>query len=182
MVKRKCREKITAVVFAAFCCVSFTVNGASLAQKTRAASGTGSSSTVTGSKILYTNKQYGFTFTLPASWKGFKVLSGQWNGLSNTAAENTIAKGPMRTLRNPTWTKVSPYQDIPIMIFTLSQWNAMQNDKFHVSAAPVPPYEIGRNNLYVFALPPRYNFAFPRGYKDVEEIIESKPLKPITIK
>jgi hypothetical protein len=36
---------------------------------------------------------------------------------------------------------------------------------------------LGRNNRYVFALPARYNFAFPEGYEEVEKILESKPLE-----
>ena len=45
-------------------------------------------------------------------------------------------------------------------------------------AAPINPSELGRNKRYVFALPPRYNFAFPTGYEEVEEILEGKPLEP----
>jgi hypothetical protein len=58
------------------------------------------------------------------------------------------------------------------MIFTLAQWS----QDLIVSAAPVPPSELGRNTRYVFALPPRYNFAFPDGFQEVEAIVEGKPL------
>lgn len=63
------------------------------------------------------------------------------------------------------------------MVFTLDQWNSLQKDVFHIGAAPIGPSELGRNNSYVLALPARYNFAFPSGYKDVETILESKPLQ-----
>jgi hypothetical protein len=63
------------------------------------------------------------------------------------------------------------------MVFTLDQWNSLEHDKFHIGAAPVGPSELGRNNRYVFALPARYNFAFPEGYEEVEKIMESKPLE-----
>ena len=64
------------------------------------------------------------------------------------------------------------------MIFTISQWNALQQDKFHIGAAPIGPSELGRNSRYVFALPARYNFAFPTGYQEVEKILKSNPLHP----
>jgi hypothetical protein len=60
------------------------------------------------------------------------------------------------------------------MIFTLQQWK----EDLVVSAAPIGPSELGRNSRYVFALPARYNYAYPDGYKEVEEIIEKKPLHP----
>lgn len=63
------------------------------------------------------------------------------------------------------------------MIFTLEQWNALLEGKFHIGAAPIGPTELGRNSKYVFALPARYNFAFPEGYEEVEEIIKKNPLQ-----
>lgn len=63
------------------------------------------------------------------------------------------------------------------MVFSLQQWADLQLEKFAVSAAPIPPSELGRNSKYVFALPARYNYAFLPGYKEVESILQSKPLK-----
>lgn len=63
------------------------------------------------------------------------------------------------------------------MIFTPEQWNLIEKEKLSVSAAPIGPSELGRNSKYVFALPARYNFAFPTGFEEVQKIIESKPLK-----
>jgi len=62
------------------------------------------------------------------------------------------------------------------MVFTLPQWSSLQQEKFHIGAAPVGPKELGRNNRYVFALPARYNFTFPPGFEEVENILESNPL------
>lgn len=62
------------------------------------------------------------------------------------------------------------------MVFTLDQWQGLQRMEFSVGAAPVGPTELGRNNKYVFALPARYNFAFPTGYEEVERILEGNPL------
>ncbi len=64
------------------------------------------------------------------------------------------------------------------MVFTLSQWEAVRNETLSVGAAPIQPSELGRNSTYVFALPARYNFAFPEGYKEVEDIIAGNPLEP----
>lgn len=58
------------------------------------------------------------------------------------------------------------------MVFTLAQWS----EDLIVSAAPIGPSELARNAHYVFALPPRYNFAFPDGYQEVEAILQAKPL------
>jgi hypothetical protein len=37
--------------------------------------------------------------------------------------------------------------------------------------------EIGRSSIYVFALPARYNFAYPTGFEEVESIISGNPLR-----
>ena len=63
------------------------------------------------------------------------------------------------------------------MVLTVSQWNLLQQEKFHIGAAPVNPSELGRNIRYVFALPARYNYAFPTGYKEVEQILRDDPLQ-----
>lgn len=62
------------------------------------------------------------------------------------------------------------------MVFTISQWNALLKDKFIVSAAPIGPGELGRNHTYVFALPARFDYAFPTGYEEVEQILRNRPL------
>ncbi len=123
--------------------------------------------------VVYTNRQYGFRFNLPADWKGYSVLVQRWDG---TTQEEPRRKehGPRIVLRDPRWTKAKPRQDIPIMILTLAQWK----QDLVVSAAPIGPSELGRNPRYVFALPPRYNFAFEDGYQEVEEIMKTKPLHP----
>jgi hypothetical protein len=127
----------------------------------------------------YTNTQYGFRFPLPDSWKGFTTVGEEWSGLvPGGTEENAVEKGPLIRIRHPQWTKETLRQDIPIMIFTLAQWNSLQQEKFHIGAAPIPPSELGRNSRYVFALPARYNFAFPAGYEEVETIVNNKPLQP----
>lgn len=39
------------------------------------------------------------------------------------------------------------------------------------------PKELARNSKYLFALPARYNYAFPTGYEEVEKILEGNPLQ-----
>jgi len=52
---------------------------------------------------------------------------------------------------------------------------------FSVSAAPIGPSKLGSNFKYVFALPARYNFAFPIGFEEVEEILNNNPLSHLKI-
>lgn len=128
--------------------------------------------------ILYRNEQYGFTFKLPETWQGYSVIQEQWQGYQSGEQGDTVSeRGPQILLRHPQWTSRDPRQDIPIMIFTLTQWNSLLRGKFFASAAPVNPRELGRNAQYVFALLPRYNYAFPTGWQEVEKILESKPLQ-----
>jgi hypothetical protein len=120
---------------------------------------------------VYVNPAYGFRFDLPEDWKDYLVLSEQWEGTTQDESKRK-ERGPKILLRDPRWTTVQPRQDIPIMVFTLTQWN----EDLVVSAAPFGPSELGRNSQYVFALPPRYNYAFSEGYEEVEKILQGKPL------
>ena len=113
---------------------------------------------------------------LPSSWIGYKILKNSWEG---TKFENQKTEsGPFLLIRHPKWTEKNPRQDIPVMIFTLSQWNSLQEGKFSISAAGVSPIKLGQNNKYVFLIPPRYNFAYKEGFKEVENILKSEPLQP----
>jgi hypothetical protein len=126
-------------------------------------------------KILYENTEYGFTFELPKSWEGYKIVSDSWEGIS--ADQQIIESGQILSIRHPESTEEKPKQDIPIMIFTLNQWSILEKGEFHIGAAPVGPSILGQNNEYVFALPARYNYAFPEGYEEVENILENNPLQ-----
>lgn len=129
--------------------------------------------------IVYRNDEFGFSFSLPASWKGYQIVTSQWEGVSPTSPGNgsPVAMGPMLSIRHPQWTAQAPRQDIPIMVFTAKQWTALQAGAFHIGAAPINPTELGRTATYVFALPARYNYAYPEGYKEVESILASHPLQ-----
>jgi len=129
------------------------------------------------SSVVYQNDQYGFTFTLPGDWSGYSIVTDKWEGSAvENGSEKTVETGPKLSIRDPRWTEAKKRQDIPILIFTLDQWNDLQQEKFHIGAAPIGPSELGRNNKYVLALPARYNFAYDEGYEEVESILAGKPL------
>jgi hypothetical protein len=129
-------------------------------------------------QVIYTNTQYGFNFSLPLSWEGYQIIESEWEGYATgSQSDVTVEQGPIISIRHPEWTSTNPRQDIPIMVFTLVQWDLLQQDKFHIGAAPIGPSELGSNAKYVFALPARYNFSFPTGYEEVEKILEGNPLK-----
>jgi hypothetical protein len=126
---------------------------------------------------VYLNNDFGFTVSLPQNWKGYSLLTSKWTGVAaNSPVSAPYAEGPIISIRSPLWTAEAPRQDIPVMVFTLAQWNDLQQDLFHIGAAPINPSELGRNANYVFALPARYNFAFLPGYEEVQQIIDAKSL------
>lgn len=127
--------------------------------------------------VCYENTEYGFRFYLPETWEGYSIVEQQWqNVIAGEDNSQPAETGPEILIRNPKWTQEDPYQDIPILVFTTRQWDEVQNEKLAVSAAPIGPSKLGSNSKYVFALPPRYNFAFPTGYEEVETILEGSPL------
>lgn len=133
-----------------------------------------------GGALEYLNTRYGFNFSLPESWKGYSIVTGTWEGYAASEQGDTpVEHGPLISIRHPAWTKDRRRQDIPIMVFTLAQWDSLLRDKFHVGAAPINPSRLGVNADYVFALPARYNFAFPTGFEEVEKILEGNPLRPL---
>lgn len=127
--------------------------------------------------IVYKNDKYGFTFTLPQSFKGYTIVDSNWKANDETVK----ISGPELLIRHPDWTSDNPRQDIPIMIFTTDQWKALENDELHIGAAPINPSELDRNSKYVFALPARYNYSFLTGFEEVDKILSDHPLKAFEI-
>lgn len=127
--------------------------------------------------LEYKNTQYGFSFSLPLTWKGYTIIEEKWEGYAVTGNNDVIETGPELLIRHPKWTMENPRQSILIMVFTIAQWNKLEKEEFSVSAAPIGPMELGRNARYVFALPARYNFAFLPGWEEVDEIMQTNPLK-----
>ncbi|MFU0831353.1 MAG: DUF4878 domain-containing protein [Oscillospiraceae bacterium] len=129
--------------------------------------------------VVYENSKYGFVVTLPSSWKACTVRTEEWQGYSLVPGqEGKITEtGPQIFIRHPKWTKENPRQDIPILVFTLQQWDEIQNEQFHIGAAPIGPSELDRNSQYVFALPARYNFASLPGSEEVDDLIRNGAIK-----
>jgi hypothetical protein len=126
--------------------------------------------------LKYDNSQYGFIFSLPIDWKDFTIITASWTGTDINDAGKQIGTGPIIKIRHPKWTSQVPYEDIPVMVFTLDQWKKVDANAMIVSAAPFGPSELSRNKKYVFALPPRYNYDYSLGYEEVEKIMEKSPL------
>jgi len=175
------KKRFTLLVALTMICMVVALAGCRQSGIRDAAVTENNTSNVEKASIVYENSDYGFLFLLPDSWKGYTIVTDKWEGLATgtSQSEQVVETGPMISIRNPEWTLEKPQQDIPIMIFTLMQWDLMnQENGFHIGAAPIGPSELNRNSKYVFALPARYNFAFPDGYEEVEAIIKSNPLKP----
>lgn len=124
----------------------------------------------------YINNEHGFIFRLPNTWQGYFIIKDTWTGNLITDSSNSNYSGPKIIIRHPLWTEENPRQDIPVMIFTPYEWSLILQESLAIGAAPIAPSEIGRNDKYIFALPARYNYAFPVGYEEVENILQSNSL------
>ena len=126
--------------------------------------------------ITYTDTQYGFCFSLPASWKGYSAIKDTWEAGPVGNVKGPVIQGPKIVIRHPKWTEAQPYQDIPIMILTIAQWKLAESNESVFSAAPVGPGEIGRNATYVFATPPRWiGYTDDIGWQELENFMSSHP-------
>jgi hypothetical protein len=127
-----------------------------------------------GLALAYHNTQYDFTFFLPADWQGYSVLTEQWNGQASPPAADTTAardRGPVIVLRHPQWTAAEPCQDIPILVFTRSQWKADREGRFSIFAGGVEG-EVAHNAKYVFAIWSRFNWdESVKGAREAEGIV-----------
>jgi hypothetical protein len=126
--------------------------------------------------IEYRNTKYGFRFSLPVSWKGYSIITDIWRGYTFYGQREVIVEqGPIISIRHPLWISEKPRQDIPIMIFTLAQWDSLQQGNYSVSVVGIVT-ELGRNTNYVFAIYSRYNVAESPGFEEVNIILEGNPL------
>ncbi len=129
------------------------------------------------STIIHRNTQFGFSFRLPPTWKGYSIVMDQWQGMQACPQGDCVVQtGPEVLIRHPLWAPDRPRQDIPIMILTHDQWAQVQSQAIFVSPAPVLPRELGKNDNYVFALPPRYDYAQLPGWQEVDSILSGDPL------
>ena len=129
----------------------------------------------TDTAITYVNNQYGFHFTLPNSWQDYTLILGTWNGTDIASGKQTES-GPMISIRHPEWTEKNLRQDIPIMIFTLSQWEAVQNETLSVSAAPIPQASLGGIPLMFFPFPPVTTSLFQKATKKWKTLLQGNRL------
>ncbi len=126
--------------------------------------------------VVYHHAQSSLTFSLPASWHGYSVLNQQWEGQTYVAAMDKRAvteQGPLIVLRHPQWKEDDHYQDIPILLLTRSQFEALHQGKFSIGAGGVE-IEIAHNDQYVFAVSSRFNADDSvKGWKEATEAVES---------
>ncbi len=135
--------------------------------------------TPTPAGVVYSNTEYGFSFDLPATWKGYTLVVNSWEG-RNTDTGNVVETGPLIKIRHPLYTGVGTREDMPVMVFTLSQWDKINNENIVVSAAPVAPSVLGQNSKYVLALPARYNFDYSTGWEEVDKLVHTlKTFAPV---
>ncbi|HKN17764.1 MAG TPA: hypothetical protein VJX47_12525 [Candidatus Sulfotelmatobacter sp.] len=167
---------ITAVVTSPVAASGQQENSTSSAQQIQEASSADSSA----QSILYKNTRYGFSFSLPETWKGYTILTDKWE--SGDPEKGSVEHGAVISIRHPDWTKEKPRQDIPIMIFTVAQWDSIEHGNLSVSVASVGPAELGRNRKYVFALAPRVRNSDLTGGAEVNEILKHDPLRPFWTK
>ncbi|MEK7514882.1 MAG: hypothetical protein AAB608_00675 [Patescibacteria group bacterium] len=125
--------------------------------------------------IAYTNSDYGFALALPQSWNDFTVVKGT-REVRDIATGLVVGSAPTVAIRHPKWTEAVPRQDVPVDVYTLAQWEGIAAGKYSVGAAPMAPTELARSSRYVFALPARYNYAFPAGFEEVETILSEGAL------
>jgi hypothetical protein len=167
---------ITAVAISPVSASGQQENSTSSSQQAPEASSADSSA----QSLLYKNTRYGFSFLLPETWKGYTILTDKWEG--GDPEKGSVEHGAVISIRHPDWTKEKPRQDIPIMIFTVAQWDSIEHGNLSVSAASVGPAELGRNRKYVFALAPRVSNSDLAGGAEVNEILKHDPLRPFWTK
>jgi len=127
-----------------------------------------------GLPLRYHNAHYDLTFFLPPAWQGYSVLVQQWEGRTYFpgADEETVTeRGPLIVLRHPQWQANDPCQDIPILVFTRSQWDAHHQGKFSIGAGGIEQ-EIRHNFKFVFAISSRFNSGEFKGWQEAGHLIE----------
>jgi hypothetical protein len=127
--------------------------------------------------LCYTNGRYNLTFYLPANWQGYSVGVHMLEDTKYSPAEDkqvVVGFTPMFILRNPQWQTNAPYQDIPIIVFTRDQWDALHRGELWPSLfAGGAMDELWHNEKYVFAMSSR-TFGFDdqlKCWKETEEIV-----------
>jgi len=129
-----------------------------------------------GLPLRYQDARYGLTFFLPATWRGYSASVQQLEDERYSPAKDkqiVVGHTPMIVLRHPQWRSSAPYQDIPILVFTCAQWDALHQGELWPSRfAGGVIDELWHNQQFVFAMSTRYNRADEiRGWKEVAEVV-----------
>ena len=141
-----------------------------------------------GLALRYHNAQYGLRFFLPAEWQGYLPIIQSWDAALWSADHQTVIgveRGAVVVLRNPRWRPEDPYQDVPIMVFTRRQWDALKKRVFFPYAGGVIS-EFYHTESYVFGIYSRYNADDSlKGWREAGDILrqniaahDSAPLYP----
>ncbi len=127
-------------------------------------------------QVRYHNTRYDFIFSLPASWRGYSVSVQQLDDETYSPAKDRqilVGHTPMITLRHPSWQASAPFQDIPILVFTRQQWDALNRGELWPSFfAGGVMNELWHNQDFVFAMSSRYNWGELTGAKEVADIVQ----------
>jgi hypothetical protein len=102
------------------------------------------------SPVIYRNAQYGLEFSLPSSWRGFTAAVEEVSTFNDKPEPVAVI-----TIRHPHWRKNTPWQDIPIVVFTRAQWQAHLNEYLYAGGTVD---EIEYNSTYVFAIWSQFNW------------------------
>jgi hypothetical protein len=127
-----------------------------------------------GLPVRYHDAKYDFLFFLPADWNGHSVLMKEWHAdLHSTDYQAVIGRehGPIILLRHPQWKADQPHQDIPILVFTRDQWEAVIPQRLFVGAGGTID-EISHSAKYVFAINSRHNWTELEGWQETGRIVQ----------
>jgi hypothetical protein len=127
-----------------------------------------------GLPLRYHNAQYDLTFFLPADWQGYRVLTKEWSAKLYSADYQAVIgteHGPMIVLRHPHWETDEPYQDIPILVFTRSQWDVVKPQRLFIGAGGTDD-EISHSTKYVFGINSRHNWGELKGWEETGKIVQ----------
>lgn len=124
---------------------------------------------------VYVNHEYGFSLTLPVSWKSYSIVHRSWCPSDDSMGGNEadFRRCPIVVIRNPKWNVKDLYADIAIMVFTPTEWKHIENADIVVTNVPVAPGELGHNVKYVFALLPLDYYSFAPDLQIVEDILSN---------
>ena len=127
--------------------------------------------------LRYHDARYDLTFCLPASWRDYSVSIQQLEDERYSAAKDKpiiVGHTPMITLRHRRWQADAPYQDIPILVYTRVQWDALHHGELWPSVfAGGTMDELWHTERFVFAISSRSNAADKiRGWRETADVVE----------